>query len=146
MQIAALSTSSGYLRWLSRCVRFTFPFIITSGTNSRWAAGHLPLAHVTTATNSFGMVAMASSRSVDHFTLGRAVLRNHRQSPMSSLMFLLQSILFSVSSVSFSRTETPNHSLEPTALWRCASKPILISLFSTGAEPRSQSGGSAPSR
>jgi len=41
---------------------------------------------------------------------------------------------------------SPNQSLEPTALWRCASKPILISAVSTGAQPRSQSGGSAPSR
>jgi hypothetical protein len=33
----------------------------------------------------------------------------------------------------------------PTALWRCASMSILISVSSTGAQPRSQSGGSAPS-
>jgi len=39
-----------------------------------------------------------------------------------------------------------NQSLEPTALWRCASMSILISVFSTGAQPRSRSGGSAPSR
>lgn len=34
-----------------------------------------------------------------------------------------------------------NKSLQPTALWRCASMPILISLSSVGARPRSQSGG-----
>jgi hypothetical protein len=34
-----------------------------------------------------------------------------------------------------------NQSLQPTALWRCASMSILISLFSVGAQPRSQSGG-----
>ena len=39
-----------------------------------------------------------------------------------------------------------NQTLEPTALWRCASMPILISVASAGAEPRSQSGGSALSR
>jgi len=39
-----------------------------------------------------------------------------------------------------------NQSLQPTALWRCASMPILISLFSVGATPRPQSGGWAPSR
>ena len=42
--------------------------------------------------------------------------------------------------------QTSNKSLEPTALWRCASTPILISVVSTGAQPRSQSGSSAPSR
>ena len=39
-----------------------------------------------------------------------------------------------------------NQSLEPTALWRCVSASILISLFSTVAQPRSRSGGSALSR
>ena len=34
-----------------------------------------------------------------------------------------------------------NQSLEPTALWRCASMSILISVFSTAAQRRSQSGG-----
>src|SRR6266545_2006078 len=33
--------------------------------------------------------------------------------------------------------KSSNQSLEPTALWRCASKPILISVVSTGAQPRS---------
>ena len=42
--------------------------------------------------------------------------------------------------------KTSNQSLQPTALWRCASMSILISMFSVGAQPRSQSGGSAPSR
>jgi hypothetical protein len=36
---------------------------------------------------------------------------------------------------------TPNQSLQPTALWRCASMSILIRLFSVEAQPRSQSGG-----
>jgi hypothetical protein len=39
-----------------------------------------------------------------------------------------------------------NQSLEPTALWRCAFASILITLLSTGAQPRCQSGGSAQSR
>jgi hypothetical protein len=39
-----------------------------------------------------------------------------------------------------------NQSLEPTALWRCASMSILIRVVSTGAQPRRRSGGSAPSR
>jgi hypothetical protein len=34
-----------------------------------------------------------------------------------------------------------NQSLRPTALSRCASMSILISVFSTGAQPRSRSGG-----
>src|ERR1700730_16699641 len=34
-----------------------------------------------------------------------------------------------------------NQSLQPTALWRCASMSILISVFSIAAQPRSQSGG-----
>lgn len=34
-----------------------------------------------------------------------------------------------------------NQALQPTALWRCASMSILISLFLVGAQPRSQSGG-----
>ncbi len=34
-----------------------------------------------------------------------------------------------------------NKSLQPTALWRCASISILISVRLTVAEPRSQSGG-----
>jgi hypothetical protein len=34
-----------------------------------------------------------------------------------------------------------NQSLQPTALWRCASMSILISVSSTVAQPRSQSGG-----
>ena len=34
-----------------------------------------------------------------------------------------------------------NKSLQPTALWRCASMSILINVFSVGAAPRSQSGG-----
>jgi hypothetical protein len=146
MQIVALSTSSGYLRWPSPSARFVFPCITTSGTNLPLAVGHLPLAHVTAATNSFGMAAMALSLFVDHFTLRRAALRNHPQSPMSNLVFLLQSILFSMSSVSSNHSETPNRSLEPTALWRCASISHLITVFSTGAQPRSQSSGSARSR
>jgi len=36
---------------------------------------------------------------------------------------------------------TSNQSLQPTALWRCASMSILISVFSTVAQPRSRSGG-----
>ena len=39
------------------------------------------------------------------------------------------------------RVKTPNQSLQPTALWRCASMSILITVFSTVAKPRSQSGG-----
>src|SRR5207244_8890040 len=35
----------------------------------------------------------------------------------------------------------PNQSLQPTALWRCASMSILISVSSTVAQPRCQSGG-----
>ena len=38
-------------------------------------------------------------------------------------------------------TNRSNQPLQPTALWRCASMSILISLFSVGAQPRSQSGG-----
>jgi hypothetical protein len=34
-----------------------------------------------------------------------------------------------------------NQSLQPTALWRCVSMSSLISIFSVGAQPRSQSGG-----
>src|SRR5438270_13957307 len=34
-----------------------------------------------------------------------------------------------------------NQSLQPTVLWRCASMSMLISVFSTVAQPRSQSGG-----
>ncbi len=34
-----------------------------------------------------------------------------------------------------------NQSLQPTALWRCASMSILITVSSTVAQPRSQSGG-----
>ena len=34
-----------------------------------------------------------------------------------------------------------NKSLQPTALWRYASMPILISVFLTGAQPRFRSGG-----
>ena len=34
-----------------------------------------------------------------------------------------------------------NKSLQPTALWRCASMPILTSVFLTGAQPRFRSGG-----
>jgi len=34
-----------------------------------------------------------------------------------------------------------NQSLQPTALWRCASMSILISVSSTVAQPRPQSGG-----
>src|SRR2546429_205263 len=60
--------------------------MVTSGTNLRWGAGHSPLAHVTAATCSPGTVAMASSRFADHFTLARAVLRNHPQLPMSSFL------------------------------------------------------------
>ena len=37
--------------------------------------------------------------------------------------------------------KTSNQSLQPTALWRCASKSILISVFSVVAQPRSRSGG-----
>src|SRR5882724_6086514 len=47
-------------------------------------------------------------------------------------LFRLVSMLF---------TNRPNQSLQPTALWRCASMSILISVFSTVAQPRSQSGG-----
>ena len=36
---------------------------------------------------------------------------------------------------------SPNQSLQPTALWRCASMSILISVSSAVAQPRSQSGG-----
>ena len=39
----------------------------------------------------------------------------------------------------------PNQSLEPPALWRCASASLLITLFSTTAQPRCRSSGSAPS-
>ena len=34
-----------------------------------------------------------------------------------------------------------SQSLQPTALWRCASMSMLISVFSIVAQPRSQSGG-----
>jgi hypothetical protein len=37
--------------------------------------------------------------------------------------------------------EASNKALQPTALWRCASISVLISVFSTVAQPRSQSGG-----
>ena len=43
--------------------------------------------------------------------------------------------------VSRMQRRSSNQSLQPTALWRCASMSILISLFSVGATPRSQSGG-----
>src|SRR5205823_2227253 len=35
----------------------------------------------------------------------------------------------------------PNQSLQPTALWRCASMSTLITVFSTVAQPRCPSGG-----
>ena len=38
-------------------------------------------------------------------------------------------------------TDRSNQSLQPTGLWRCASMSILSSVFLTGAQPRSQSGG-----
>ena len=38
-------------------------------------------------------------------------------------------------------SKSSNKSLQPTALWRCESMSILISIFSVGATPRSQSGG-----
>jgi hypothetical protein len=41
----------------------------------------------------------------------------------------------------FGNTVSPNKSLQPTALWRCASMSILISVFLTVAQPRSLSGG-----
>src|SRR4029077_2887012 len=37
--------------------------------------------------------------------------------------------------------QASNQLLQPTALWRCAWMSILISVFSTVAKPRSQSGG-----
>ncbi len=40
-----------------------------------------------------------------------------------------------------SDTKRSNQTLQPTALWRCASISILISVSSTGAQPRSPSGG-----
>ena len=39
------------------------------------------------------------------------------------------------------RMNASNKSLQPTALWRCASMSILIGVSSTIAQPRSQSGG-----
>src|SRR5437870_13172379 len=107
MHRTVFGTLSGYWRWLSRSARLAFRCMDTSGTNLRWGAGHSPLAHVTAATCSLGTVAVASSRFADHFTLASAVLRNHPQLPMSSLVFLLRLILFSMSSVSSSHTKTP---------------------------------------
>src|SRR6266498_4161279 len=52
-----------------------------------------------------------------------------------------QTLLF-VHRISVMLTATAsNQSLQPTALWRCAWMSILISAFSTVAQPRSQSGG-----
>jgi hypothetical protein len=59
LQTAAFGTSSGYLRWASRFARNAFPYIITSGTSSRWAAGYLSLVPDIAAIGSPGTVAMA---------------------------------------------------------------------------------------
>ena len=114
MQIGAFNTLSDYLRWRSRSERVVFPCITTSGTNSRLAAGHLPLGHDIAATNSSGTVAIASSRFAGHFTLAKAVLPNHPQSLMRSLRL----IRLSMSSASSSHNETPNQALERTAARR----------------------------
>jgi hypothetical protein len=37
--------------------------------------------------------------------------------------------------------KSSNQPLQPTALWRCAPMSLLVSVFSVGAIPRSQSGG-----
>ena len=108
MQTAALSTFSGCLRWPSRSERLAFPCVTTRGTSSRWAAGHLPLAHDIAATSSYGTFAMASFRFADHFTLAKAVLPIHPQWLMNGLVFLLRLIHFSMSSASSSRAQTPN--------------------------------------
>ena len=115
MQTGVFSTSSGYLRWRSRSERFALPYITTSGTSSQWAAGNLQLAHDIAATSSCRTGARASSRFAGHFTPAKAVLPVHRPSRTSSLVSLLRSILFSMSSVSSSHTETPNQSMKPTA-------------------------------
>ena len=141
MQKAAFVRSSGCLRWLSRSARFACPCTITSGTNSRWEVGPSPPARGIAAICSPGTAAMASCLFKAHFTLDKAAPPIHRPLRTSSLVSLLRSILFSMSSVSSSRIETPNQSLQPTALWRCASVSILISVFSVGAQPRSQSSG-----
>jgi hypothetical protein len=48
---------------------------------------------------------------------------------------------FSLIAADCDRPKSSNKSLQPTALWRCASMSILITLSSTIAQPRSQSGG-----
>jgi len=146
MQTAAFGTSSGCSLWRSRSARFASPCTITSGTTWPWGAGLSPRARGIAAICSPGTVAMASCPFRAHFTLVKAALRDHHQSRMSGLVFLLRLIRFIMSNVSSSHTQTPNQSLEPTALWRCASMPIFISVASTGAQLRFQSGGSAPSR
>ena len=94
MQTAAFGTASGYLRWPSRSARLAFPRITTSGTSSRWAAGHSPRAHDIAATYLAGTVAMALFRFVGHFMLAKAVLLDQPQSRMSGLVFLLRLIPF----------------------------------------------------
>jgi hypothetical protein len=47
----------------------------------------------------------------------------------------------SVISTEYGKRNSSNRSLQPTALWRCASMSTLIRVFSTVAQPRSQSGG-----
>ena len=115
MQKAAFGTSSEYSRWPSRSAHFAFPYITTNGTNSPWAAGHLPLAYDIAATCSPGTAAMESFPFRGHFTLAKAALPDHPQSLMSGLVSLLRLIPYSMSSVSSSHTKAPNQSLQLTA-------------------------------
>jgi len=50
-------------------------------------------------------------------------------------------VLFSVLHAARVHAFASNQPLQPTALWRCASMSILISVSSVGATPRCQSGG-----
>ncbi len=115
MKTAGFAMFSAYSRWPSRFADAACLCINTSGMSSRWAVGHLPLADGIAAISSAGMAAMESYPFKDHFTLVKAAIRDHHQSRMSGLVFLLPLILLSMSRISSSHTQTPNQSLEPTA-------------------------------
>jgi hypothetical protein len=65
---------------------------------------------------------------------------------VSLVLLFAFGVLFAVLHAARLYRSASNQSLEPTALWRCASARILIPPLTTEAQPRSQSGGSAPSR
>jgi hypothetical protein len=92
-----------------------------------------------------GTVAMALCPFRAHFTLVKAALRDHHQSRMSGLVFLLRLIPFIMSSLSFTHTQTPNQSLERTADRRENFR-LSSSIFNSAAQLALVSGRSAYSR